>query len=57
MVLGIQATLPQGMRALLLGPEPVIGAQQTLLSLSSQPGRILVVATDGLRPFAVRAAE
>ena len=54
---GIQATLPQGMRALLLGPEPVIGAQQTLLSLSSQPGRILVVATDGLRPFAVRAAE
>ena len=54
---GIHAALPQGMGALLLGPEPIIGAQQTWLSLPSQPGRTLVVATDGLRPFAVRAAE
>ena len=54
---GVHAALPQGRGALLLGPEPVIGAQQTWLSLASQPGRTLVVATDGLRPFAVRAAE
>jgi general secretion pathway protein H len=54
---GVHAALPQGRGALLLGPEPVIGAQQTWLSLASQPGRTLVVATDGLRPFAVQAAE
>ena len=48
---GVHAALPQGRGALLLGPEPVIGAQQTWLSLASQPGRTLVVATDGLRPF------
>ena len=54
---GIHAALPPGMGALPLGPQPGSGAQQTWLSLSSQPGRTLVVATDGLRPFAVRAAE
>lgn len=33
-----------------LGPEPIIGAQQVLLS---QGARTLRVATDGLRPFTV----
>ena len=39
-----------GARALRLGPEPLIGAQRIVLSLG---GRELVLATDGLAPFAV----
>ena len=39
-----------GARALRLGPEPLIGAQRIVLSLD---GRELVLATDGLAPFAV----
>ena len=39
-----------GARALRLGPEPLIGAQRITLSLG---GRQLVLATDGLAPFAV----
>ncbi len=38
---------------LLLGPEPIIGAQAVRLVSLSQPGRSLTVATDGVRPFAV----
>lgn len=34
-----------------LGPEPIIGRQQIVLALE---GRSLLIATDGLRPFAVR---
>lgn len=37
-----------GAPALLLGPEPVIGAQRVVLSLGD---RRLVLATDGLGPF------
>ena len=40
---------------LLLGPEPIIGRQEVLLSLIDQPGRVLHVGTDGVRPFAVTA--
>jgi len=40
-----------GARALRLGPEPLIGAQRITLSLG---GRQLVLATDGLAPFAVQ---
>ncbi|MEY4883545.1 MAG: hypothetical protein RIS34_1399 [Pseudomonadota bacterium] len=36
-----------------LGPEPLIGHQEVVLSLSDQPGRTVRVVTDGLRPFAV----
>jgi len=36
-----------------LGPEPIIAAQQVLLSTEGPPARRLRVATDGLRPFAV----
>jgi general secretion pathway protein H len=40
-----------GARALRLGPEPLIGAQRIVLSLGE---RELVLATDGLSPFAVQ---
>ena len=36
-----------------LGPEPIIAAQQVLITSSAPPGRTLRIATDGLRPFAV----
>jgi general secretion pathway protein H len=39
-----------GARAIVLGPEPLIGAQRIVLSLED---RRLVLATDGLGPFAV----
>ena len=42
-----------GARALRLGPEPLIGAQRITLMLG---GRQLVLATDGLAPFAVQDA-
>ncbi len=38
---------------LLLGPEPLIGRQEAVLTLLARPDRRLRVATDGLRPFAV----
>ena len=44
-----------------LGPEPIIGAQAVdILSGgqgNTQPARVLRIATDGLRPFAVQTAE
>lgn len=40
---------------LLLGPEPIIGAQELVLISASQPGRRVRLATDGVRPFAVQA--
>lgn len=41
--------------ALLLGPDPIIAAQQLLLTADGPPARTLRIATDGLRPFAVAA--
>ncbi len=38
---------------LVLGPDPIIAAQQVLLTLEGEPARSLVIATDGLRPFTV----
>ena len=40
-----------------LGPEPMIGAQAVELVNSTQPERTMRVATRGLRPFAVQAAD
>jgi general secretion pathway protein H len=40
-----------GRRAIALGPEPLIGAQQIVLHLDEQQ---LTLATDGLGPFIVR---
>jgi general secretion pathway protein H len=39
--------------ALLLGPDPIIAAQQVVLTTEGPPVRSLRIATDGLRPFAV----
>ncbi len=39
--------------ALQLGPDPIIAAQQVLLTSEGPPARTLRIATDGLRPFAV----
>jgi general secretion pathway protein H len=39
--------------ALQLGPEPIIGAQQIVLTREGTPVRSLRIATDGLRPFAI----
>jgi general secretion pathway protein H len=49
---GVRAEVP-GARALFLGPEPLIGAQRIVLRLN---GRSLVLATDGLAPFAPLAS-
>lgn len=39
--------------ALQLGPDPIIAAQQVLLSSAGAPPRSLRVGTDGLRPFTI----
>lgn len=49
-------TLASVAAPLLLGPEPIIGAQAVTLRSSDQAGAALQVATDGLGPFQVRAA-
>ena len=45
----LRAEIPDA-RALVLGPEPLIGPQRIVLTLGEQQ---LVLATDGLAPFAV----
>jgi len=40
-----------GPGVLVLGPEPLIGPQQVVLTRADTPGRAVRVATDGLRPF------
>ena len=40
---------------LLLGPEPIIEPQAVVLVSSSQPGKSVRLASDGVRPFAVQA--
>jgi len=40
---------------LLLGPEPIIGRQDIVLSTTDQPDQVLHVVTDGLGPFSVQA--
>ncbi|MDO8905464.1 prepilin-type N-terminal cleavage/methylation domain-containing protein [Hydrogenophaga sp.] len=49
-----QVTRPAGAQTLVLGPEPLIAAQQLTLQ---QGDRSLVLATDGLSPFAVATPE
>ena len=44
-----------GTPVITLGPEPVIGPQQIRLISISKPKSSLTLATDGLRPFSVRA--
>jgi len=50
---GIEAQIV-GATSLVLGPEPMIGAQRVVLRLGDQR---LVLATDGLGPFALVAAD
>jgi general secretion pathway protein H len=42
-----------GSATLLLGPEPIIGAQQIQLVSVSQPAQRVTIATDGVHPFMV----
>lgn len=42
---------------LVLGPEPIIGPQSVLLVSRSKGGPGVLVATDGVRPFAVQAVQ
>jgi general secretion pathway protein H len=50
---------PQGGSAssatLLLGPDPLIEPQELVLTSLAQPGKTVRLATDGVRPFAVKA--
>jgi general secretion pathway protein H len=46
----ITVELPRGQSGVVLGPEPVIGAQRLVLRLGEQR---LVIATDGMAPFHV----
>lgn len=48
-------TIAQLQAPLLLGPEPIIGAQDVALRLSDHPNHVLHIRTDGLGPFEVRA--
>ncbi|MBW8462377.1 MULTISPECIES: prepilin-type N-terminal cleavage/methylation domain-containing protein [Acidovorax] len=40
-----------------LGPEPLIGPQQVLITHQAHPERVLRIATDGVRPFSVDAVQ
>ena len=46
-----------GARELLLGPEPVIGAQAVALNHRRRPESRLWVGTDGVHPFQILSAE
>lgn len=48
-----QDTRVQGPATLVLGPEPIIGRQQVVISSAAANERQLRIATDGLRPFSV----
>ena len=50
---GTVASAANALPVLILGPEPVIGPQQVRLVSISTPSQSLLLATDGVRPFAV----
>lgn len=50
-------TRVMGRGVLLLGPEPLIGPQEVVLTSTENPGRTLRIATDGLRPFTLRSEQ
>ncbi len=50
------APRPDGTKVtLLLGPDPLIEPQELVLTSLAQPGKTVRLATDGVRPFAVKA--
>lgn len=50
-------TTVRGPTLLVLGPEPLIGPQQVLITHHAYPERTLRVATDGVRPFTVETVQ
>lgn len=52
-LMGTTGTAASALPVLILGPEPVIGPQQVRLVSISAPSQSLLLATDGVRPFAV----
>ncbi len=51
-------TTVRGQGAVLqLGPEPLIGPQQVLITHQAHPDRTLRIATDGVRPFSVESVQ
>jgi general secretion pathway protein H len=50
-------TQVEGRTTLVLGPEPIIGPQDVVITSADTPGRRLRIATDGLRPFRVAPGE
>ena len=50
-----EGIIVRGNPSVLLGPEPMIGAQTIELVNSQQPQRAMRITTSGLRPFAVQA--
>lgn len=47
-------TVVQDGTRVVLGPEPIIGRQEVVIASSASPQRTLRIATDGVRPFAIR---
>ena len=50
-------TVVRGPAVLQLGPEPLIGPQQVLITHRLHPEHTLRIATDGVRPFSVDAVQ
>ena len=50
-------TTVRGATVLVLGPEPLIGPQQVLITHQAHPDRTLRLATDGVRPFSVEPLQ
>lgn len=50
-------TVVQDGTRVVLGPEPIIGRQEVVIASSAAPGRSLRIATDGVRPFAIREQD
>ena len=50
-----EGTTVRGDPNILLGPEPIVGAQVIDVVNSQQPQRAMRISTNGLRPFAVQA--
>lgn len=48
-----ETTVVQGSVRVVLGPEPIIGRQEVVLGSTGNGGRVLRIATDGLRPFEI----
>ncbi|MBK6652152.1 MAG: prepilin-type N-terminal cleavage/methylation domain-containing protein [Betaproteobacteria bacterium] len=54
----VEVSAPAGTTTTLtLGPEPLIGRQMVMIGSAEAPGRQIILATDGLRPFAVQTAS